>query len=580
MNGKENIMNSATYLVNKTNAENGEKAFDSFWEETKDAMSNTTKLLMKIINDNKDTEYGRKYHFADIHTIEDYQKMVPVAAYDDFAPYIEKMMNGEQNILTAYHCGHMNETSGTIGTPKTIPMTDEQSDVFARYNNLCLYGLMKKSMNEDWMNGRAFCTSSGNCRTLESGITVGEASAKMADYIKGGKAALDQMIRTIYTSPLEGLNPVPKSDSKYIHTRFALMDREVRGIITGFYSVAVLYLTYIADNYEMLIEDIEKGTINEKLNIDAETRESLLSKISPMPERAAELREIFSEGADKPFVKKIWPNFCYIYGVGADGFSVYDDVLSERFFGEKVNRFYGGITASEGLWSIPVEMNNSDSAIVPGAAFIEFLPIEAGDDFSKCVTLDKVEEGKIYELIITNLSGFYRYRMSDAVMISGFYNKTPLVQFMYRVNRTINLAEEKTTEKALQIAVQNATKDLGIPLSDFTVYPDVTATPNRYIFLIEPRIDITKFDMEKLQQTVFTRLCEANPVYLDCYEDKWLDIPKVYFLQPETSLLYRDLMAMKGASVNQLKPVRVIMNEIQRKFFFQFIQETENKTNI
>ena len=570
------MVNQATLTVNRANAEMGTKAFDAFCEETKDAIGTTTKLLMKLLSDNKNTEYGKKYHFADIHTIEDYQKNVPVAVYDDFAPYIEKMKNGEQNVLTAYHCDHMNETSGTIGVPKAVPMTSEQADVFAKYNNLCLYGLLKKHANADWVNGRAFCTASGNCRTLASGITVGEASAKMADYIKGGKSTLDQMIRTMYTSPLEGLNPVPGSDSKYIHARFALMDREVRGMITCFSSIAVLYLAYIADHYEMLIEDIEKGTINETLNIDAETRKSLLSKIVPMPERAAELREAFSEGSGKPFVRKIWPNFCYLCGVGADGFSVYDNMLSERFFGEKIDRIYSGITASEGLWSIPIGMNDPDSAIVPGAGFIEFLPVEAEGDFSQCVTMDKVEKGKVYELIITNLSGFYRYRMSDAVMITGFYHKTPLVRFMYRVNRTINMAEEKTTEKALQIAVENSAKDLHIPLSDFIVYPDDTLTPNRYVFLIEPRTEMIGFDMKKLRDTVFKRLCEANPVYLDCYNDHWLDMPEVFFLQPQTSLLYRDLMAMKGASVNQLKPVRVIMNEMQRKFFFRFLQETED----
>ena len=224
---------------------------------------------------------------------------------------------------------------------------------------------------------------------------------------------------------------------------------------------------------------------------------------------------------------------------------------------------------------MPSGVNDYDSILAPSAAFVEFLPVEAGDDFSKCVTLDKLEEGKVYELIITNLSGFWRYRMSDAVMVTGFCNKTPKVQFMYRVNRTINLAEETTTEKALQIAVENTAKEMGFELADFSVYPNTDVTPNRYDFLIEPLREITKFDMEALRESVFKHLIEANPVYLDCYEDHWLDKPEVYFLQPETSLLYRDMMVFKGASMNQLKPVRVIMNERQRKFFFALRQEME-----
>ena len=87
--------------------------------------------------------------------------------------------------------------------------------------------------------------------------------------------------------------------------------------------------------------------------------------------------------------------------------------------------------------------------------------------------------------------------------------------------------------------------------------------------------EIKKFDMEKLKETVFKRLCEANPVYFDCYDDNWLAKPEVFFLQPQTSLLYRDMMVFRGASMNQLKPVRVIMNERQKKFFFALVQEME-----
>ena len=565
-------MNSSkTWLTNEATSAQRTSVLAAFREETQHPMETTTALLLQMLDDNKDTEYGRKYGFADIHSVEEYQKKVPVVVYDNLAPYLERMMDGEKNVLTAYSFNHFNETSGTVGVPKVVPMTDKQADVFAQFNNLLMYGLLGENVDPDWKNGRAFCTSSGNCRTLPSGLTVGEASAKMADYIKGGKNALDAMIRIMYTSPIEGLNPEHGVDTKYIHTRFALMDREVRGMVTGFYSVSVLFLHYIEDNCQLLIHDIETGTISDEIDMPDEVRKSLLEKIEPMPERAAELREAFKDGTDSPWVKKVWPHFTYLSGAGGDGFEIYDRSLKEHYTGPDIANIYSGITASEGLWSVPAGINDFDSILAPSAAFVEFLPVEAGDDFTQCRTLDQLEEGKVYELIITNLSGFWRYRMSDAVKVTGFYNKTPKVQFMYRVNRTINLAEEKTTEKALQITVENAAKELGIDLVDFTVYPNADVTPNRYDFLIEPRNDIEEYDMEKLQECVFRHLCEANPVYYDCYADHWLDKPEVHFLQPETQLLYRDMMVMGGASMNQLKPVRVIMNERQRRFFFGLI---------
>lgn len=531
-------------------------------------MKVTTDLLLKLLHDNRDTKYGRRYGFADIHSIEDYQRKVPVVVYDQIALELERMMRGEKNVLTAYPFGHFNETSGTIGTPKVVPMTDPQEKVFARYSQMIMYGILAEAPDLDWMDGRAFCTSGGTCRTLDSGLTVGEAAAKIADSIQGGRNVADAMFRTVFTSPIEAMTPAPGTDTKYIHTRFALMDRELRGMISGFYSVTVLFLKYIANNYRLLIDDIEKGTISDEIRMPDDVRQSLLAKIQPMPERAAELREIFRNGSDFPFVRKVWPHFCYLMGAGGDGFEIYDRQIKEQFTGGGVKNVYFGVTASEGLWSVPAGLDNFDSILAPGAAFVEFLPVEAGDDFSKCVTMDRLKAGGVYELIITNLCGFYRYRMSDAVVVTGHYNRTPMVQFMYRVNRTINLMEEKTTEKALQVTVEKACDEMGIELADFSVYPDQNVTPNNYVFLIEPRRDITSFDMEALRESIFRHLCEANPVYYDCYADHWLDKPEVYFLQPETSLLYRDMMVLRGASMSQLKPVRVIMNERQRKFFF------------
>ncbi len=186
---------SQTLLANEQSVEQGKVILEQFREDTKNPMEKTTELLLKLLNDNKDTEYGKKYGFADIHSVEEYQKKVPVIIYDDIAEYLERMMDGEKNILTSYSYNHFNETSGTVGVPKVVPMTDAQSEVFAKYNNLYQYGLMGENLDPSWMAGRAFCTSSGNCKTLKSGLTVGEASAKMADYIKGGKDALDAMIR-------------------------------------------------------------------------------------------------------------------------------------------------------------------------------------------------------------------------------------------------------------------------------------------------------------------------------------------------------------------------------------------------
>ena len=563
-----------TKQANEQSGAMGKGVFSEvFEEETKKPMELQEQFLMQLIRDNENTEFGKKYDFAGIHSIEEYREHVPVLIYDELAPYVERMKDGEKNVLTAYPFDHLNTTSGTVGNPKYVPLTDRQLQVFMKYNFLYINGLKETLLPPEWHEGKTFCTSEGTYVKQDNGITVGCASAKNAEVLKGGDSAEAQMMRAIFTSPIEAMIPEPGTDTKYLHMRYALMEENVTGITVGFYNMLAHLLQYTLDNHEMLINDIEKGTIDPSVKMPDSVREALLEKLEPMPERAAFLREAFAGGVEEPFMKKVWPNITYIFGAGADGLAIYDKKIKEKYAGGTIHNIYAGVTASEGLWSVPAGVDVEDSILAAGSAFMEFLPVEAGDDFSQAVLMDQVEVGKTYELIITNLNGFYRYRMSDAVKVTGYKNKTPLVQFMFRVNKTISVALEKTTEQALEQTVNRAADELGFYLSDYSVYPDGDSEPGRYIFLIEPDEKGVGVDTETLRKCIYKHLCEANPRYKYAVDHGNLAEPEVKILQPETGILYREMMIYKGANPSQLKPVHVISNERQRKFFFGLTEE-------
>ena len=565
------MIENPTYFANKHAVEAGKPVYDAVIEETKRPMEIARQTLLQIIDDNKDTEYGRKYGFADIHSIEDFQAKVPVITYDDVSEALDRMKNGEKNVLTAYPFDHMNETSGSIGAMKVIPLTDKMTQMFVKYNRNYTDGLMATFLDpEKWMSRRAFCTSEGNHKVLPSGISVGCASSKMVDYI-GGPEKADKFMRTLYTSPIDASAPKPGVDAKYLHARFFLEEKHVSGIVSGFFSLISLYLKYIADNYEMLIDDIENGTISPSVSMNPEALDSIKAKIFPNPQRAQELREIFKNGSDFPFIPEVWPDMYYIAGVGADGFSNFDKTISERYGGDKLIRIYSGVTASEGLFSIPSGINNPDSILAPGAGFMEFLPVNAGDDFSKIVTMDKLEVGKIYEIIYTNYAGLYRYRMSDAIQCTGFFNKTPLVQFMYRVNRTINLVCEKTTEKALNATIEKTAQDMGLDIEGYTVYPNAEEFPVRYDFMLEASGKIpTDVDPSQIAKVINDNLCVFNAEYEDCMRaDRTIGMPTVSWLLPDTNSKFIDLMVAHGKSPSQQKPVRIITNDVQKQFFLK-----------
>ncbi len=558
-----------TLQANLQNARDGVQAFEEALEETTHPMEVQQNVLFTILNDNKDTEYGKKYGFADIHTIEEYQKAVPVSPWSHFEPWVDRMLEGEQNILTVYPFDHFTTTSGTSGRPKHIPYTVQHENNFAKYNSACGNGLLTKAIGTEWCEGRAFSPTSGEIFTLPSGYTEGHTPAKIVERL-GGKENADLALRTVLTSPVEATVLEPGKDTHYIHCRFALEDRDVTGINVMYYSWLLNMLEYIDKEYEMLIDDIEKGTISEKVSMPADCRESLLKKIKPMPERAAELREVFKDGPSLQYLPKIWPNLKYIFGTKGGSFATYDRTLREKYTGEGLTRIYYGVTATEGMFSMPVEVDSADSVICPGSLFIEFLPIDANNDFSQIVTLDKVEVGRAYEFIITNFAGLYRYRMSDSAEIVGWYNKTPLIKFIGRVDKSVNISGEKIPESDIEQVVEKVSKEVGMPIFDFCVYPDYEE--KRYRFLIEP-LEYTSFIPRIFADRLQKEMENNSEKYMVLTHGmKALQPLSVQRLQRYTCLLHTEIQEYKGASMNTIKPVHVITKEAQEKFFRTMVE--------
>lgn len=544
----------------------GGPVYDSIVEMTKDPMRYNTELLMRMLDDNKDTEYGRKYGFADIKSVAEFQERVPLTTFDDYAGYVYRMTEGgESGLISAYNIAHYAKTSGTMGNPKRIPVSDRAMGVMNRYNMQLRTKVICDAIGFDWANPPYLNLIESQLTTLKNGATYGAISAKvigqMGDYLP-----------MLMTSPLEALVPDPKTNTRYLHARFALMNPEITSMGFSFSSILLELMQYIESEWEMLVDDIEKGTIDESVKMPADVRASVLGKIQPMPERAAQLREIFSQGFDEPIMPKIWPNLTIFSGVATGGFATYYNKLRQRYAGDGVRLFYVGLNASEGILSVPMDVDCPDSVLIPDSVFYEFIPIDS-EDPGDIVTIDGVEVGKTYEIVITNQSGFYRYRIRDAVKVTGMYNNTPMIQFQYRIDQTISVLGEKTTELVLRGVAERVERELGYSMEDFSVFGDVDSVPMRYVMLMEATLP-EGLDPGAVAAELDKGLCEGNPSYGDKVAKGMLDHLRLLFLQPETYLLYRDVMISKGAASAQLKPPR-ILNEIQRRFFMALLEDDQ-----
>lgn len=54
----------------------------------KDARKKNDKLLFQILNTNKTSEYGRKYHFSEIKSFDYFRRNVPITRLDAYEDYV------------------------------------------------------------------------------------------------------------------------------------------------------------------------------------------------------------------------------------------------------------------------------------------------------------------------------------------------------------------------------------------------------------------------------------------------------------------------------------------------------------
>lgn len=554
------LINRAVIRLMIRDGRRSKRALDA---NSKEAVRISRDLLMKLLHDNKDTEYGKKYDFANIHSIREYQDKVPLCDYDILEPYIRRMVaDDEENLLCAERPVHYALSSGSVGVPKHIPVSAAELEKYRNYGTCMCIGVV----DEYYRNtiGRSFKPGLGaDCLELKFqetkyGIPKGAISGNILKQVKG-------ITKYFLTPPWDVLNPKADMDLKYLRARFALEQRNVVFLNSAFMPALVDLLEYARANSEKLCADIACGTIDSSIGIPEEWRKIFESQLEPNPERARELTAAFKEGPDR-LALRIWPDLQFVASIGTGGFFTYSKKM-RVFTGRNIPFHHIGYAASEGFFATCRHVGDSSFVLIPDGGFYEFIPVKLDDDSVRPLTIDQVEEGELYELVVTNLSGFYRYRIKDVVRITGFYNEAPMLEFVYRKNQLLSIAGEKTNEEAVRWSIEHFMKDAKLKVIDYSVYADTDEAPGHYTFFIEPERIIGKEELPEMREKLEARVMQANPSYGAKIRTGVLDPCEFIPVQQQTYKLYRDMMVLKGVSPNQLKPVHVIDTPIKHRFF-------------
>lgn len=386
---------------------------------------------------------------------------------------------------------------------------------------------------------------------------------------------LRYITRFFVTSPKEVMFPETREpmDMHYMKLRFALIHDDVSYLGTVFITMLEAMFFYLENNWEMICDDIEKGTINENIVCPPDVRAKLVKKLKPMPKRAEQLRKEFRKGFDdEPIVPRIWPKVAWLYGMGTGSLSLYAKKL-RRYIGPDMPIHYLGYAASEGLMAVPIELNSFEYVILPQNGFYEFLPVDAPED-SRPLAISELEVGKDYEFIVTNMSGLYRYRIEDVVRCTGYYKQSPMITFLYRRNQIANISGEKINQTAFDLLINDLSEEVGEEFIGYSIYPDRTTSPGHYCVLIEPVNDIPDSECTRYAEIFERRLCETNVLVPPLIRNGALGHCEVKFLRKGTYEDYREVLKSRGANLNQVKPVKVIDNDDRRDFFLSHVRDT------
>ena len=527
-------------------------------------------LLLRLLEDNKDTEYGKQYGFAHIHDADAYRASVPLTTYDDYEDAIDRMTEkGETNILTAYPVVYYASTSGTSGAPKKIPVSDKGLEVFRNYSTSMFMSVesefYKNTMMKNIPDGYWLAVMNLVQTPLPDGTMFGSISAACLDD-EGLKA-----IPYFATSPLEVFSCTGSANFKYLHARYGIAQRNVTQLVGPYIPALLDLMNYIKDEWKMLVDDIRNGTIGAEITMPDELRAKLEADLQPDPKRADELEREFSKGFDRTIMRRIWPNLSGISSIWAGNFSSYARKLQE-FSGRSIPYYTMSYVSSEGIFGVARHPYDQCYVMLPGSCFFEFIPVNTQEDDDdpnpQTVLFDEVQEGKDYELVITNQSGFYRYRMGDVIRVIGFYNESPMITFKYRKKNIVSIAGEKFTEDHLLSAVRSFERKTGINVIDFCMYPDRDAEPGRYVVLVEPEEVVPKERYDECQAIMSAELAHASTSYAHYVAGGNMGEPKLIFLQRETFQFHREMkMYEMGINENQLKPVRVLDKPELIQFF-------------
>ncbi len=455
-----------------------------------------------LISSAENTEWGKLYDYKSILTIQQFKERVPLQNYDTLKPYIERMLQGEQNILWPSEIKWFAKSSGTTSDrSKFIPVSEEALEE-------CHFKGGKDMLS-------IYCNNRPTTKMFTG-----------KGLVLGGSHQINQLCEDIHYGDL----------SAVLIKNLPVWAEYYR---TPDMSIALM------DNYEVKIDRMAEATIKENV-----------TSISGVPTWTIVLAKKVMELTGTNNLLEVWPNL-ESYFHGAVNFTPYREQFkelipsSEMYYLETYN-------ASEGFFGIQDESHSEELLLMLDyGIFYEFLPMEHIDEENrKTLSLDQVELYKNYAIIISTNAGLWRYMIGDTVQFTSLHPFR--IKITGRTKHFINAFGEEVIIDNAENALTKACLVTQAKIKDYTACPiyfkGEEAGGHEWIIEFEEQPTDFETFVDILDQT----LREVNSDYdAKRFKDMALRRPRVHNAPQNT---FYNWLKVKGKLGGQHKVPRLANN--------------------
>ena len=469
------------------------------------AVENQQAIFHHLIKRAGSTAFGKEHNFKSIKTYDDFKKAVPIRDYEAFAPYIDKIKNGTQDVLWNGRPIYFAKTSGTTSGAKYIPIS---KDSISNHINGARDALL--------------------CYMAESGTT---------DFANG------KMIFLSGSPELERIGSIPTGRLSGIVNHF--IPRYLRG------NQLPSYETNCIEDWEVKLDMIVNETMHEDMTL-----------ISGIPPWMQMYFDWLSERNDGKKIKDIFPNLQAIVHGGVN-FEPYKARLLDSL-GKHVDMIET-FPASEGFFAfqdVPGQeglLLNTDSGI-----FFEFVPAdEISNPSPTRLSLGEVEIGVNYALIVSTNAGLWAYNIGDTVR---FVSKNPYrLVVTGRIKHFISAFGEHVIGEEVEHALNCASADAGLQTIEFTVAPAIQVSEGLpyHEWFIE--FETPPQDLKNFAALVNKYLQDKNIYYNDLITGNILETLKIRVMKKNSFIEYMKSIGKLGGQnkVPRLSNDRKIADALQ-----------------